>query len=78
MVKSLPAVQETQVLPLVWEDTLEKEMAIHSSILVWKIPWRSMVGYSPWGRRESDMTEQLHFQFQTQKSHGYTLVEIWG
>ena len=78
MVKSLPAVQETQVLPLVWEDTLEKEMAIHSSILVWKIPWRSMVGYSPWGRRESDMTEQLQFQFQTQKSHGYTLVEIWG
>ena len=70
--------QETWVRSLGWEDPLEKEMAIHSSILVWKIPWRSMVGYSPWGRRESDMTEQLQFQFQTQESHGYTLVEIWG
>ena len=39
---------------------LEKEMATHSSILAWKIPWRkSLVGYSPWGRKESDTTEQL-------------------
>ena len=37
-VKCLPAVQETQVLSLGWEDPLEKEMATHSSILVWKIP----------------------------------------
>ena len=36
---------------------LEKEMATQSSILAWKIPgWRSMVGYSPWGRKESDVT----------------------
>ena len=39
MVKSLPAVQETQVLSLGWEDPLEKEMATHSSILAWKILW---------------------------------------
>ena len=40
---------------------LEKEMATHSSILAWKIPWmRSLVGYSPWGHKESDTTEQLH------------------
>ena len=39
MVKSLPAVQETQVRSLGQEDTLEKEMATHSSILAWKIPW---------------------------------------
>ena len=38
LVKSLPAVQETQVQSLDQEDPLEKEMATHSSILVWKIP----------------------------------------
>ena len=38
-VKRLPAMQETQVRFLGWEDPLEKEMAIHSSILAWKIPW---------------------------------------
>ena len=38
-VKRLPAVQETQVQSLGWEDTLEKEMATHSSTLAWKIPW---------------------------------------
>ena len=39
VIKSLPAVQETQVRFLGWEDPLEKEMAIHSNILAWKIPW---------------------------------------
>ena len=39
-------------------DSLEKEMATHSSTLSYKIPW--MVGYSPWGHEESDMTERLH------------------
>ena len=39
MVKHLPAVQETQVQSLGWEDPLEKEMATHSSTLVWKTPW---------------------------------------
>ena len=37
-VKCLPAMQETWVLSLGWEDPLEKEMATHSSILAWKIP----------------------------------------
>ena len=36
MVKNLPAMRETQVLPLVWEDTLEKGMATHSNILAWR------------------------------------------
>ena len=62
-VKCLPAMQETQVQSLGWEDPLEKAMATHSSTLAWKIPWRSLVGYSPWGRRESDTTEWLHFHF---------------
>ena len=39
-VKNLPAMQETQIQSLGCEDLLEKEMATHSSILAWKIPWR--------------------------------------
>ena len=38
-VKNLPKMQESQVQSLGWEDTLEKEMANHSSILAWRIPW---------------------------------------
>ena len=38
-VKNLPAMRETQVQSLGWEDPLEKGMATHSSILVWRIPW---------------------------------------
>ena len=38
-VKRLSAMQETRVRSLVWEDPLEKEMAAHSSVLAWKIPW---------------------------------------
>ena len=43
-VKNLPAVQETQVQSLGWEDPLEKEMATHSSILAWKILWTEEPG----------------------------------
>ena len=39
LVKSLPAMQETWVQSLAWEDTLEKGKATHSSILEWRIPW---------------------------------------
>ena len=50
--------QETRVWSLGWEDLLEKDMATRSSILVWKIPWqRSLLGYSPLGNKESDVTE---------------------
>ena len=89
MVKCLPAMQETQVqalgwedplkkemathvyricLPmqerwvqsLSWEDPLEKKMATHSSILAWEIHGqRRLASCSPWGCKESDMTEQL-------------------
>ena len=44
IVKDLPAMQKTQVQSLGREDTLEKEMAIHSSILDWKIPWTEEPG----------------------------------
>ena len=44
-----------------WEDPLEKEMATHSSILAWKIPWTEDPGglYNPWGHKESYTTERL-------------------
>ena len=55
-VENLPATQETQIGSLGHEDPLEKGMAIHSSILAWRIPWRSLAGYSPWGHKEWDKT----------------------
>ena len=62
MVKCLPTMQETQVQPLGQEDPLEKEMATHSSILPGKSHGRSsLVGYCPWGCKESDRTERLHY-----------------
>ena len=71
-VKRLPIVRETRVQSLGWEGLLEKGMAIHSSTVIfwrrkWQPPpvllpgkshgWRSLVGYSPWGHKESDTTE---------------------
>ena len=44
MVKNLPAMQETQVKSLGWEDPLEKEMATHSRTLAWRIPWTKEPG----------------------------------
>ena len=44
MVKTLPAMQETQIQSLDWEDPLEKRMATHSSILAWRIPWTGEPG----------------------------------
>ena len=43
-VKCLPAMRETRVRSLSWEDSLEKEMATHSSILAWRIPWTEEPG----------------------------------
>ena len=44
MVKNLPAMQESQVQSLLWEDPLQKEMATHSSILSQRIPWTEKPG----------------------------------
>ena len=44
MVKKPPAMQETQVGSLGWEDPLEKEMATHTSVLAWRIPWTEEPG----------------------------------
>ena len=59
-VKHLPAMQETWVWSLGREDRLEKEMATHSSILAWKIPWMEEPGRLQ-SLKELDTTEQLHF-----------------
>ena len=65
LVKNLPAMQETLVQFLGWEDPLEKGKATHSSILAWEFHGL----YSPWGRKESDMTEWL--------SLTHSLTEDW-
>ena len=57
MVNGPPAMQQTQVPSLGGEEPLEKEMATHSSILAWRIPWTEEP--RPWGCKELDMTERL-------------------
>ena len=61
MVKNSPTRQETCAQSLGLEDPLEKEVATYSSIIAWTIQWTEEpgAGYSPWGCKESDMTEQL-------------------
>ena len=58
--KRLPA----WVRSLGWEDPLEKEMATHSRILAWRIPWTEEPGgLQSMGHKESDTPERLHFHF---------------
>ena len=68
-VKHLSTMQETWVRSLGREDSLEKDMATHSSTLAWKIPWTEELGagYCPWGRKESGTTERLHFHCKIQQ-----------
>ena len=57
VVKNPPAMQETWLQSLGWENLLEKEMAIHSSILAWKIPWTEECGgLQSMGLQEPDIT----------------------
>ena len=59
MVKNLPAMQETRVQSLGWEDLLEKGEATRAGILAVRIPWtKESAGCSPWGHKELDTTEQ--------------------
>ena len=61
MVKHLSTIRETWVQSLGWEDSLGKEMAIHSSILAWEIPGTEEPGGLQSTRlQESDITELLH------------------
>ena len=66
MVKSLPTIWETWVQPLGWEDLLENALAVHSSILAWRIPWMEEPGRlqsmgSQSRTRLSDFTFTLRF-----------------
>ena len=57
LVKNPPAIRETWVPSLGWEDLLEREMATHSSILAWRIPWTEEPGrLQSMGSQESDTT----------------------
>ena len=80
MVKNLPAVQESRVQSLSWEDPLEKEWQPTPVFLPGKsYGWRSLVGYSPWGHKESDTTEQLSLTHSltasSRSSHIHTLTQ---
>ena len=72
MVKNLRALQETRVRSLGWEDLLENEMQPTPVFLPGESHGRrSMVGYSPWGRKESATTERLHLLISLEKKkHG--------
>ena len=60
VVKNLPAIQETQIWFLGWEDPLEKGMATHSSILAWRIPWTGEPGgLQSMGSHRVNTTERL-------------------
>ena len=68
MVKPLPTMWETWVQSLGWEDPLEKEMQSTPVLLPGKSHgWRCLVGYSPWGLKELDMTERLNLNLCMQK-----------
>ena len=66
VVKIPPAMQETWVRSLGWEDPLEKEMATHSSILAWEIPWTEKPG-GLWSMvlQKVDTTERLNHHHQS-------------
>ena len=74
MEKNLPAMRETGIQSLGWEDPLQKGMATHSSILAWRIPWTEEPGrlHSPWGHKESDTTEQLIHTHTYTHTHTHT------
>ena len=62
-VKHLPAMQEIQVQSLGWEDPLEKEIATHSSILAWRIPWTDEPGrLQSMGSQSQTQLSDFHFQ----------------
>ena len=67
-VKNPPAMQETGVWSLDQEDALEKEMATHSSIPAWRIPWTEEPGRL-WGRKQTELTER--------QTHTHILTEVF-
>ena len=79
MVKNMPAMQETGVRSLGQEDPLEKGMATHSNILVWRTPWpEDPVSYNLWDHKELDTTEWLTLSgdFSRSSKHIYTIHKV--
>ena len=83
-VKNLPAVQETWALSLGWEDPLEKEMATHSSILAWKIPWteepgglQSMGSQKSWNNWATNTSTSTHLMIIQWKWQICWRIWIW-
>ena len=76
MVKSLPAIQETQVGSLGQEDPLEKETTTYSNVPAWRILWTGEPGglYSPWGSKESDMTERITHTYRPLAASYFCIV----
>ena len=75
-VKWLPTMRETWVQSLGREDLLEKEIATCSVFLPRKSHgWRSLVSYSPWGCKESDMTKQLHILCRSKRPSGGSVIQ---
>ena len=71
-VRSLPAVWETGVRSLGWEDPLEKEMATHSRILAWKIPWMEESG-----RLQSKGSQRVGHDLVTSLTYNSNLDYYW-
>ena len=77
VVENLPALWETWVLSLGWEDPLEKRMATHSSILAWEIhEQRSLPGSGLWDPKKSDTIEQLTNKYIS-KTDGKSVVILF-
>ena len=78
MVKILPAMQQSQVQSLGWEDPLEEGMTVHSSILAWRVPWtEDPGGLQSLGHKESDVVERptLSLTLQTTVASLHSLKE---
>ena len=77
MVKLLPTIQETRVQSLGWEDPLRRKWQPAQVVLLGESHgWRSLVGYSPRGRKKSDTTEQLHFHIQLPVSYNSEYLTV--
>ena len=70
-VKNLPAMMETWVQSLGWEDLLEKEIASHSSVLAWEIPWTEEPG-----RVQSMGSQRVRHDLATKQQQQHNLVRL--
>ena len=77
VIKNPPVKQETQVQSLGWKDPLEREMAPHSSILAWRIPWTEEPGgLQSGGHKESSMIEQLNNDISSAQLYAHLQVSL--